>query len=320
MCRFVLAAVVLCALGAPAFAEYPDRSIRLIVPQAAGANSDLYARLVGAEMGKSLGQQIVVENRPGGAFAIGLDAIAKAAPDGYTMGIGLIGGMALTPHMLAKVPYDIENDFVPVGMIARGYLILAISPQLQVGSVQELIDLAKKNPGKLTVASSGTGSPGHVGAELFKYMTGTQITHVSYRGGAPAINDLMAGRVDMMFEGLASMAPFILDGRLRAVGISGEKRSAAFPNVPTIQEAGVPGYVDVTWLGIVVPAKTPRPLVDRLNKALNEALRSQLITDRMKLIGEDAAPGTPEEYASVIKADSAKWKAVIERAGIKLQE
>jgi tripartite-type tricarboxylate transporter receptor subunit TctC len=320
MRRVVFAAIIFGALCGGALAEYPDKPIRLVVPQAPGSNTDLYARVLGAEMGKSLGQQLIIENRPGGAFVIGLDAIAKSPPDGYTIGVGLIGGMALTPHMVGKLPYDVLKDFEPIGMIGRGHLMLAISPQLPVKSVKELIDYARANPGKLSAASSGNGSPGHIGVELFKSMTGTQITHVPYRGGAAAINDLMAGRVDLMFEGLASMAPFVLDNRIRGLGVSGPARSPAFPDVPTIAEAGVPGYVAVTWLGVVGPAKLPRPIVDKLNRAVNDALKSQLMVDRFKLIGEEPAPGTPEDYAKVIKADFQKWKEVIEKANIKLSE
>ncbi len=319
MRRVAVAALFAAALVSAAAADYPDRPVRFVVPQAAGSNSDLYARVLAAEMSRTLGQQLIVENRPGGAFVIGLDQIAKAPPDGYTIVVGLIGGMALTPHMVAKLPYDVERDFTPVGLIARGHLILAVSPQLPVKSLQELIDYAKDNPGKLSNASSANGSTGHIGGELFKSMTGTQITHVPYRGGAAAINDLIAGRVDLMFEGLASMAPFVIDGKVRALGVSGEKRSPAFPDVSAIAEI-VPGYVAVTWLGVVAPAQTPRPVVERLNRAVNEALASPLMTDRFRLIGEEAAPGTPEDYAAVIKADFAKWKAVIERSSIKLQE
>jgi tripartite-type tricarboxylate transporter receptor subunit TctC len=320
MRKFGLIAFAFACTITAAAAEYPDHPIRFVVPQAPGSNTDLYARLLGAEMGKSLGQQLIIENRPGGAFVIGLDAIAKSPPDGYTIGVGLIGGMALTPHMVAKLPYDVLKDFEPIGMIGRGHLMLVVSPSLPVKSVKELIDYAKANPGKLSVASSGNGSPGHIGAELFKNLTGTQITHVPYRGGAAAINDLIGGRVEVMFEGLASMAPFVLDNRVRALGVSGPTRSPGFPDVPTIAEAGVPGYVAVTWLGVVAPAKTPRPIIDRLNRAVNEALKSPAMVERFKLIGEDPAPGTPEDYAAVIKTDFAKWKEVIERAGIKLTE
>ena len=306
--------------GAASAADYPDRPIRFVVPQAPGSNTDLYARLLGAEMAKSLGQQLIIENRPGGAFVIGLDAIAKSPPDGYTIGVGLIGGMALTPHMVGKLPYDVLKDFEPIGMIGRGHLMLVVSPQLPVKSVRELIDYAKQNPGKLSAGSSANGSPGHIGLELFKSLTGTQITHVPYRGGAAAINDLIGGRIDLMFEGLASMAPFVLDNRVRPIGVSGPARSSGFPDIPTIAEAGVSGYVAVTWLGVVAPAKTPRPIIDRLNRAVNEALKSPVMAERFKLIGEEPAAGTPEDYAAVIKTDFAKWKEVIERAGIKLSE
>jgi tripartite-type tricarboxylate transporter receptor subunit TctC len=315
-----IAFILACAVNAAAAADYPDHPIRFIVPQAPGSNSDLYARLLGAEMSRSLGQQLIVENRPGAAFVIGLDAIAKAPPDGYTIGVGLIGGMALTPHMVAKLPYDVLKDFAPIGLIGRGHLMLVVSPQLPVKSVKELIDYAKANPDKLSVASSGNGSPGHIGAELFKSLAGVQMTHVPYRGGAAAINDLIAGRIDVMFEGLASMAPFVLDNRVRALGVSGTVRSPAFPDVPTIAEAGVPGYVAVTWLGLVAPAKTLRPIIDRLNRAVNDAVRSPLMTERFKLVGEEPAAGTPEDYAAEIRTDFTKWKEVIERAGIKLSE
>lgn len=320
MRKFGLIAFAFACTVTAAAADYPDKPIRFVVPQAPGSNTDLYARLLGAEMSKSLGQQLIIENRPGGAFVIGLDAIAKAPPDGYTIGVGLIGGMALTPHMVAKLPYDVLTDFAPIAMIGRGHLMLAVSPQLPVKSVKELVDYAKKNPGKLSAASSANGSPGHIGVELFKSLTGTQITHVPYRGGAAAINDLIAGRIDLMFEGLASMAPFVLDNRVRALGVSGPTRSSAFPDVPTIAEAGVPSYVATTWLGVVAPAKTPRPVIERLNRAVNDALKSPVMVERFKLIGEDAAPGTPEDYAAVIKTDFAKWKEVIERSGIKLAE
>ena len=318
MRQFIIAVALLGALAAPTRAEYPDHPIRFIVPQAAGSNTDLYSRLLGAELSKSLGQQIVIENRPGGAFVIGLDAIAKAPPDGYTIGMGLIGGMAITPHMVAKLPYEVERDFAPVALVTRGFMILAASPQLPVKSMQELIDYAKKNPGKLSNASSANGSPGHVAGELFKTMTGTRITHVPYRGGSLAVNDLLAGHVDIMFEGLQSIGPFVAQGKLHGLGVTDEARSPAFPDLPPIGEA-VPGYVATTWIGVVAPAKTPHDIVERLNRAVNEALKSPLLLDKFKLTGDRAAGGTPEEFARLIKSDSAKWKEVVEKSGARLE-
>jgi len=197
---------------APA-ADYPDHPIRLIVPQAPGSATDNAARLIGAVLSQELGQQIIVDNRPGGALTIGLDLVAKSPPDGYTIGMGPIGALAITRHMVSKLPYDIERDFQPIALITRGQMLLAVSPKLPVSSVKELIDYARQNPGKLTNASSSNGSPGHVGAELFKYMTETKIVHVPYRGGSLAINDLIAGHVDLMFESLQSIAPFGVTAR-----------------------------------------------------------------------------------------------------------
>lgn len=308
----------LLAIPGAAKAEYPDHPIKLIVPQAPGSNTDLYARLVAAEMAKSLGQQFIIENRPGGAFVVGLDAIAKSPPDGYTIGMGIIGAMAISPHLVAKLPYDIEKDFEPVALVSRGYLILAVSPKLPINSVAELIDYAKKNPGKLTNASSSNGAPGHVAGELFKYMAGVKITHVPYRGGSLAVNDLIAGHVNLMFEGLQSMGPSVREGKVRGIGISSTTRLAAMPDLPPISDT-VPGYEAGTWNGIIAPANTPRDIVARLNRAVNEALKSPLIVERFGVNGDIAGGGTPEDFARLIKSDYVKWKDVVERAGVKLE-
>jgi tripartite-type tricarboxylate transporter receptor subunit TctC len=311
---FVLAAVPN-IVGA---AEFPDHPIRFIVPQAAGSATDTVARVLAAELTKEFGQQVIVDDRPGGALTIGLDLVAKSAPDGYTIGMGPIGALAITRHMVAKLPYNIEKDFQPIALVARGHLLLAVSPKLPVHSVKELVDYARKNPGKLTNASSSNGSPGHVGGELFKYMTGTEIVHVPYRGGAPAITDLIAGHVDLMFESLQSIAPFARDGKVRALGVSGAARSPAFPDLPTIAEAGVPGYLAPTWTGVIAPAGVPRPLVDKLNAAINKALQSDSFKEKFAKIGDEPAGGTPEEFAATIKADSAKWGEVVRRSGARL--
>src|SRR5882757_4595027 len=233
----LIALAFICTLSAASAGEYPDHPIRLIVPQAAGSATDTVARILGAELGKELGQQIVVDNRPGGALTLGLDLTAKADPDGYTICMGPIGALAINRHMVAKLPYDIERDLQPIALVTRGHLLLAVSPTLSFKSVQEIIDYAKQNPGKLLNASSSNGSPGHVGGELFKYMSGTDIVHVPYRGGAAAINDLIAGRVHLMFESLNSIAPHAKSGTVRALAVSGVTRSSSFPNLPTIGES-----------------------------------------------------------------------------------
>jgi tripartite-type tricarboxylate transporter receptor subunit TctC len=310
--------VLLAAWTGCAFAQYPERPVRLIVPQAAGSATDTVARLLAADMAGPLGQTVVVEDRPGGALTIGLDIVAKSAPDGYTIGMGPIGALAITRHMVARLPYDIERDFQPIALVTRGHLLLAVSPSLPVNSVKELIEYAKKNPGKLMNASSSNGSPGHVGGELFKYMTGTDIVHVPYKGGAMAINDLIAGHVQVMFESLNSISPYARSGKVKALAVSGTKRSPGFPNLPTIAESGVPGYDAGTWSGVIGPAGIPRPVVDKLNGAINQAIVSPVFKARFGEIGDEPAGGTPEEFAETIRRDSAKWAEVVKRSGAKI--
>src|SRR5258707_5503725 len=285
-----------CAFATGAAAQYPDRPVSLIVRKAGGSATDTVARILGAELGKELGQQIVIDNRPGGALTIGLDLTAKAEPDGYTICMGPIGALAITRHMVAKLPYDIERDFQPIALATRGHLLLAVSPTLPFKSVQEVIDYAKDNPGKLLNASSSNGSPGHVGGELFKYMSGTEIVHVRYRGGAAAINDLIAGRVHLMFESLNSIAPHAKSGTVRALAVSGARRSPGFPELPTVAEAGVPGYDAPTWRGVVGPAGMPRDIVMKLNTALNRVVTMPAFLQRFGVIGDEPAGGTPEEF------------------------
>src|SRR5262249_40564521 len=219
-------------LPGDASAAFPEKPLRLVVTQAAGSATDVLARLLATELGSILGQTIVIENKPGAAFTIGLDLVAKSAPDGYTIGMGPVGALAISPNMIAKVPYDVERDFQPIMLATHGHLLLAVAPQSPFKSVQDVIDAARKNPGKLTNASSASGSPGHVGGELFKVMTNTSIVHVPYRGGANATTDLIAGHVDMMFESLNSLVPFAKSGEVRALAVSGARRSPAFPNLP----------------------------------------------------------------------------------------
>ena len=314
-----LAATLLPALLAqPAAAQYPDRIIKLIVPQAPGSATDSLARIVAAELQPQIGQSIVVENRPGGALTIGLDLVAKSPPDGYTLGMGPVGALAITRHLVKKLPYDIERDFTPIVQVTRGQLLLAVSPKLQVKSVQELIALAKSKPGDLVNSSSSNGSPGHVGGELFKYMTGTDIRHVPYRGGAMAITDVISGQVPIIFESLASIAPFAKSGEVRALGVSGTQRSAGFDNVPTIAEAGVPGYEAITWNGIIGPAGMPKAVVEFINGAVNRALATPSFKARFAGGGDEAAGGTPEDFAETIRRDSVKWAEVIKRSGARL--
>ncbi len=288
------------------------------MPQAAGSATDNVARLVAPGMAKFLGQAVVVDNRPGGALTIGIDAVAKAPADGYTIGMGPVGALAITRHMVAKLPYDIERDLQPVALITTGYMLLAVSPKTPFHSVRDLIDYAKKNPGKLSNASSSNGSPGHVSGELFKYMTGTDIVHVPYKGGAPAIADLIAGQVELMFESTNSIAPHVKAGRVRALAVTGARRSTSLPEVPTLIEAGVPGYEVTAWTGVITTAGVPRPVLERLNAAVNAAISEPKAREALIQLGSESGGGTPEEYAALIRKDSAKWAEVIKRSGAKI--
>lgn len=315
--RAALALVMVCSL---AHAQYPERPIRFIVPQAAGSASDTLARLLSVELPKHVGQAVVVENRPGGAFTIGMEAVAKAAPDGYTIGLGNIGAMAITRHMVARLPYDVERDFQPIALLARGQLLLAVSLASPFNSVQELVEHARKNPEKLLNASSGNGSPGHVAGEFFKLVTGTRMTHVPYKGGAAAINDLIAGHVNLIFESMNGIGGQARGGKVKPLAVTGTKRSGALPEVPTMAEAGVPGYEVQSWSGVVAPAGVSRAVVDRLNLAINASIASPAYRERYaSAVGEDLGGGTPEDFAALIRRDSAKWADVIRRSGARIE-
>ena len=299
--------------------SYPSRPLRLIVPQAAGSASDTIARIVAIELGQQLNQQVVVDNRPGGALTIGMDMIAKATPDGYTLGYAPVGALAISPNMVSKLPYDVLKDFQPIVQTASNQMLLAASLTAPFHTVRELIDYAKKNPGKLFNASSGNGTPGHVGFELFKFMTGTKITHVPYKGGAAGIADLISGQVQLMMEGLNSIAPHAKAGRVQAIAVSGAKRSAALPNVPTIAEAGVPGYEASTWNGIVAPVGVPKSIIAKLNAELNKALVSPTLRQRFAAVGADPVGGTSAQFGELIRNEYKKWGDVIRRAGAKIE-
>ena len=288
------------------------------MPQAPGSATDNVARVVAPEMAKQLGQPVVVDNRPGGALTIGIDAVAKSAPDGYTIGMGPVGALAITRHMVQHLPYDIERDLQPVALISSGYMLLAASPKAPFTNVRELIAYAKAHPGKLSNASSSNGSPGHVSGELFKYMTGTEVVHVPYKGGAPAIADLIAGNVELMFESTNSIAPHVRAGRVRALAVTGTRRAHSLPEVPTMIEAGVPGYEVTAWSGVIAPSGLPRPVLERLNAAVNAAINEPATHTRLAEMGSEGGGGTPEEFAALIRQDSAKWAEVVRRSGARI--
>ncbi|HXF65288.1 MAG TPA: tripartite tricarboxylate transporter substrate binding protein [Burkholderiales bacterium] len=316
--RFSLALLAGLACAAGFAQNYPSRPVRLIVPQAPGSASDTIARILASELSPLLGQQIVVDNRPGGALTIGMELTAKAAPDGYTLGYAPVGALAIAPNMVQKLPYDVLKDFQPIAQVAFNQMLLAASPQAPFASVRELIEHARRNPGKLSNASSGNGTPGHVGFELFKLMAGVNIVHVPYKGGAAGIADLASGQVQLMMESLNSITPHAKAGRVRALAVSGGKRSAALPEVPTIAEAGVPGYEATTWNGIVAPAGVPRAVVAKLNAEIKRALGSPPLKQKLAAIGAEPAGGTPEQFGELIRREHAKWGEVVRRSGARI--
>lgn len=324
---FCLRAAVSCAVlsvasfftvAMPAAAAYPERPVRMIVPQAVGASTDNVARIVATELARELGQQVVVDNRPGGALQLGMELTAKASPDGYTIGYAPIGALAIGPHLVAKPTVDALRELAPVGQTITGHMMLLAGPKTPFRSVREVIDYAKQNPGKLFNASSSNGSPGHIGFELLKTMTDVKITHVPYKGGPAAIADLMSGQVQLMMEGLNSASGHVKAGRVRGLAVTGPKRSPVFPDVPTMIEAGVAGYEATTWHGVVVPAGTPRAIVTVLNARLNRAVNSPVATERIVALGSEPLTGTPEAFWQLVRSDYAKWAEVIRKAGAKI--
>jgi len=271
----------LIALASSAAAEYPERPLRLILSSAPGASSDIVSRILAAELVKQMGQQIIIDNRPGAVQTIGTAMIVRANPDGYTLGYANVVTLAINKALLAKLPYDPDRDLALVGQFLSTYNLLAVANSLPVKSVKELIDYARLNPGRLLNCSSGNGTTGHLGGELFKIMTGTQFVHVPYKGSAQCLTDLASGQIQLIFDNLTSIAPHVKAGRVRGLGVSSLRRSLIFPDIPTIAEAGVPGYETNSWGGMVVPARTPRAIVTKLNAEINKRCSRQSCVSAM---------------------------------------
>ena len=300
-----------------AAADYPARPIRFIVPSAPGGTPDIISRVLAAELSRQMGQQVVVDNRPGANGAIGLHLLARAAPDGYTFGYGPVSAVAINPSFI-KLPYDPDKDLQMVVQLVFGMHLLTLNPSLPIKSVRELIDHAKANPGKLSYGSSGSGSSQHVGMEMFKLMTGTQMVHVPFKAIQQATTEVIGGRIHLTFDNLASMGPHVKAGRLRAIGVTSLKRSHAFPDLPTISEAGVPGFEVTTWSGVVAPAGVPKSVVARFNAEVNQALASPAAKERLGGGGYDLVGGTSEQFTTLVKKEIAKWADVVKRTGAKV--
>ena len=316
--RTLLAGASLAALAAPLAAQtYPSRPLRFIVPFAAGAGVlDIMARLVGQHLGASLGQQVMIDNRPGAGGNVGAEVAAKATPDGYTILMGAIA-LIVSPYLYARLPFDPLTDLVPVTQVNSAPLMLVVHPALPVKSVAELIAYAKANPGKLNYGSGGVGATPFLATELFKSMAGIDVVHVPYKGGAPALADLVAGQLSFMIENVPGTLPFVKDGKLRALAITSRQRLALVPELPTMEEAGVPGYEMIGWNGVFVPKGTPAEIVARLNAELAKLLRSPDVIEQLARLGAVPVGDTPEQFGAFVKAESQRWGKIIRDLGIK---
>src|SRR5215471_13223211 len=293
---------------------YPERAITLIVPYAPGGGNDVVARAVADSMSKSLGQPLVIENRGGAGGSVGTRQVAKAAPDGYILGLGGTGTLAIDPTLYPNVGYDPRKDFAPVGLIATSPLIVLVNEAVPARNVQELIALAKAQPGKVNYASAGSGSGIHLGTVLFAETAGIDLTHIPYKGTGPALTDLLGGHVQIYFSSLPPAIGLVKEGKLRALGVTGLERSSSFPDLPAVAEQGLPGFEAVLHYGIVAPAGTPRPIVDRLNAALCTALDDPKVRGHIATEGAEPLSMSPDEYAADIDREETRWSALVRKS------
>jgi len=317
MLRKLALSVLLACAGTAAHAAYPEKPIRMILPSAAGGSVDILMRVLAQQMSAQMGVGFVVENKPGASFVTGTMDIVRAAPDGYTIGYGNIVSLAINRSLLPSLPYDVEKDLTLVSNCVLVFNMLAVSNTLPVRTVRELIDYAKKNPGKLSNGSAGNGTTGHLGGELFKAMTGIEILHVPYKGSPQAINDLMSGNIQVMFDNVPSIGPHVKAGRVRGLGVSAPKRAAQFPDVPTIAET-VPGYETDAWGGVIGPAKLPREIVQRLHTEIRNALAAPAVLERYKQLDTEPDGGGPEAFLARVRSETPKWAEVVKKSGAKV--
>jgi tripartite-type tricarboxylate transporter receptor subunit TctC len=312
---------VIAALGVsgPAFAQsYPVKPIRMVVHFPPGGPTDLVARTVGQKLTEAWGQQVVVDNRPGAGGIVGVESVVRAPPDGYTLLFATGGSMSITPAIGTKTSYDVFRDLTPVNLVVINPQLLVLHPSLPAGSLKELIKFAKARPGQINYASVGPGSPQHLGMEMLKHMTGVDMVHIPYKGTAPAMTDVLAGHVSLMFNSMPSVLQHTRSGRLRGIAVSTARRSSAAPDIPTVAESGVPGFSYATWYGILGPAGLPKDVVTKLNTEVMRILRDKEVAGRLLREGAEPAPGTPEDLAKYMRSEYDQWRKTIAAAKLKI--
>ena len=299
--------------------EWPSKPVRVVVPFSPGGIADTSARTIADRLGARLGQPVVIENKPGAAGNIGTEMVARSAADGYVLLLGYDGTIVVNPHVYAKISFDVLRDFAPVTKIGDAGVIVVSHPSLPVKDLRELIVLGKSKPGTLSYGSAGTGSSAHLACEMLSQRTGTDLVHVPYKGGGQAIADAVGGQIPLVFTAIASAGQFIRSGKLKALGITSTARVAAMPDVLTFIESGLPGFVVNSWVGILAPARTPRPIVDRLQRDIAAVLKEPEVRERFAVLGNEPVGNTPDEFAAQIKADLAQWGEIVKRAGVKIE-
>jgi tripartite-type tricarboxylate transporter receptor subunit TctC len=314
-----LSLLSLLALNAPALAAgFPERQVTLVVPFAAGGSTDVVARIIAQKMSEDLGQQVIVQNVAGAGGNLGADNVARADADGYTILMGTVATHALNPLILKSTPYDAEKDFAPVSLLVVVPNVLVVNPELPAKNVEELLALLKGAPDQYSYASSGNGTPLHLSGELFKRMAGVEMVHIPYKGAGPALNDVIANQVPIMFDNLPSSSGHIKVGTLRALAVTTKERAASFPDIPTVAESGIPGYETYTWNALFAPAGTPAEVIARLNQSANKALKDPAVAERMKEFSATIVGSTPEELGEHVKAEIAKWTPIVRDAKIQM--
>ena len=309
------------AMSLPTLAQtssFPQRPVRIVVPYTTGGSNDVIARLLAQQLQEAWGQPVVVENKPGAAGNIGASDIAKSAPDGHSLLLTNINIVSMNPGLIANMPFDPQKDFAPISLLGTTALALVVHPSVPANNVRELIDLARKGPGRLNYASSGNGSPQHMSAEMFKAMTKTSMTHIPYRGAAPAVNDLLAGQVQVTIGVVNQLIPHIRAGKLKALGVTTRKRLAQMPDVPTLDEAGVPGYESEIWLGLAAPSATPPAIIEQINQAIRKAMATADVISKLQSQGIDVVVSSPDQMRQRGLEDLKRWGDIIRTAGIKV--